>query len=265
MQSGQEEKEFFFIHVADPQLFWGTEENWDLSIEWANRLRPAFVAVAGDMVNRWGVREKNDPDSDEKMAQAYLKGARKLDGDIPLYHMAGNHDVCDRPTPETLAWYEERFGKVWYAFTHGNCFFVVLESNVFKDPGGAPDAAERQMEWLKKTLRESDSTGYAHKIVFLHHPMCLKDIDEDDGYFTLDGPVRKDLLALFHRHGVQAVFSGHYHRNVHVRDGGLELVTTSSCGSSLGDDPVGFRIVKVYPDRIEHAYYGFDEMPAAVE
>lgn len=256
---------FFFIHAADPQLFWGSVENWERTVAETNRLGPAFLVVAGDMVNRAQERELLDLEEGEEMARVYFEALGELDGEIPVRHMAGNHDICDQPSPDTLAWYEERFGKLWYSFDHDGCFFVVLESNVLKDPGGAPEAAERQMAWLDETLREADRKDYAQKIVFLHHPLCLERPDEGEDYFTLDPPRRGELLGLFHRRGVRAVFSGHYHRNVHVRDGDLELVTTSSCGAPLGDNPVGFRIVKVFPDRVEHAYYGFDELPEKVE
>ena len=98
----------------------------------------------------------------------------------------------------------------------------------------------------------------------MHHPMCLKSIDDPDQYFTIPRQKRAQLLELFHKHRVTAVFSGHYHRNAYVKHGNLELVTTSSTGKPLGRDPVGFRIVKVSPDRIQHAYYGYDSMPAGL-
>ncbi|GAH64439.1 unnamed protein product, partial [marine sediment metagenome] len=103
-----------------------------------------------------------------------------------------------------------------------------------------------------------------HKIVFMHHPMCLQDVKEDSSYFNMSPKPRSKLLELFHKYNVDIVFSGHYHRNAYVKDGELELVTTSSSGKPLGEDPIGFRIVKVYPDRIEHKYYSYKEMPKKV-
>ena len=43
------------------------------------------------------------------------------------------------------------------------------------------------------------------------------------------------------------------------------MVTSAAVGYTLGYDPSGFRIVKVFRDRIEHEYFGFNEMPEAVE
>ena len=39
------------------------------------------------------------------------------------------------------------------------------------------------------------------------------------------------------------------------------MVTTSAVGYPLGDDPSGFRIVKVSQDKVEHQYCGLDHMP----
>ncbi len=256
---------FFFIAGADPQLFWGSAESWGKAVGHINRLSPPFAVILGDLINRNGNAKKINLEKDEEMAQAYLKVAKKVDPKIKLYNVAGNHDVCNEPTPETLKWYEQRFGPPWYSFTHKKCLFVVLESDVLKNPKASGDAAERQMKWLRETFKNAEKEKYNHAIVCMHHPMCLKAVDEKDAYFNMPTKVRKELLDLFHKNNVKAVFSGHYHRNALVTDGDIELVTNASTGKALGKDPLGMRIVKVYPDRIEHAYYGFDLLPDKVE
>lgn len=256
---------FFFIQMADPQLFWGPANLWQTAIDHASRLKPAFVVVCGDLINNAGEQEKLEPAEDERRTAAYQKIAAGLDKKIPLYNVAGNHDVCNKPTLATYSWYRERFGRLWYSFVHGDCLFVVLESNILKNPAGSPQSAQEQMAWLKRTLSQADSQPFNHRIVFMHHPMCLKSIDEDDQYFTMPRQRRAELLKLFHTHKVAAVFSGHYHRNAYVKDAQLELVTTSSTGKPLGKDPVGFRIVKVHPNRINHTYYSYENMPANID
>lgn len=246
---------FFFVVAADPQLFWGPLELWQKAIAEVNRLKPAFLVVCGDLIQ--------DPGNEEQ-AKAYLEAAEKLDASIPLHNVAGNHDVYSNPTPESIAWYEKRFGKAWGSFEHGGCLFLVLESDLLNQPDRAPELAERQVAWLEKTLREAKSKEFDRIIVFKHFPLCLQKVDEKDQYFNVPGPRRRKLLELFHASGVTAVFSGHHHRNGYVKDGDLELVITSSSGKPLGKDPVGFRIVKVFDDRIEHRYYGYDELPDVV-
>lgn len=257
--------------ASDPQLFFKQEDdrNWSETISHANRLKPDFVIVCGDLIQadnnpaRW-----NDPEAlkhYETLATAYLSVAAGIDSRIPLYNVAGNHDVSAEPTRKTIAWYERRFGDPWYSFEHKRSLFIVLESNLLRNPDGAPDLARKQMSWLRKTLKWSNREDFIHKLAFMHHPLFLENVDEGDGYFNMPQPRRFEILNLFHQYGFRAVFSGHYHRNALVRDGDLELITTSSCGAALGDDPLGFRIVRVFPDRLEHEYYSFESVPEKVE
>ena len=262
---------FYFFHAADTQLFWGKDPvgRWRSVVEQANRLRPAFVVVGGDLLNRDGDAGKVDLKKDEERARAYLEVAGTLSKNIPRRNVAGNHDVCNRPTSGTIAWYRKRFGRIWYSFEHGKCLFIVLESDIMKHPEGVPDLARKQLAWLAGVLRASEGKSYLHKIVFMHHPMCLKSADEKDAYFNVPRKRRAELLALFHRHRVGAVFSGHYHRNARVNDSTgnhqIDLVTTSAVAKPLGKDPPGFRIVKVSPEGITHAYYAHEEVPEGLE
>jgi len=258
---------FFFLQMADPQLFWGKDalDRWKQAIASANRLKPPFVIVCGDLLNRNGTPTAAHAKEDQRRAKAYLDAAARLDKKIPLYNVAGNHDVGNHPTPETLAWYEARFGKYWYTFRYGNTRAIVLESDVLKFPKGAPAAAKRQMTWLEGALKKADTEDLQHRLVFMHHPMCKKSIDEADNYFTMPKVLRAKLLKMFHAHKIEAVFSGHYHGNLLVKDGQMELVTTSAIAKSLHKDPPGFRIVRVTPDRIKHKYYAHEAVPATID
>ena len=59
------------------------------AIEHANRLKPAFVVVCGDMINQ--------SENDDQIAEVKRIGAL-LDDSIPLHWVAGNHDVAVRKT-----------------------------------------------------------------------------------------------------------------------------------------------------------------------
>ncbi|MBT3199597.1 MAG: hypothetical protein HN350_06735 [Phycisphaerales bacterium] len=254
---------YFFIQMADPQLYWSSVASWKRAIDHAGALKPAFVVVTGDLLNCAGAVAKRDWKKDEQRAKDYLTTAATLDKSIPFYNVAGNHDVCNTPTPLTLEWYTKRFGKLWYTFNQGRDFFMTIESDLIKNPKGAPKASAAQMAWIKKTLQSDAVKKARHRTVFMHHPICLKTPDEKDQYFNLPLGPRTELLKLFAQSGVRTVFSGHLHRNNYVKAGDIDLVTTSSTGR--GKDPLGFRIVKVYPDRIDHKYYGFEDLPKKVK
>jgi 3',5'-cyclic AMP phosphodiesterase CpdA len=254
---------FSFVHMADPQLFWGADslERWEGAIAVMNRLRPDFVVVGGDLTNAHGDLAKRDAAEAERMASAYLDAAKELDPAVALRNVAGNHDVGNTPAPESYAWYEERFGKPWYSFAHKGVLFVVLETNVLKHPERLPGMAEKQLAWLEGSLRGARGERYRHRIVFMHHPFCMKTIDEKECYENLSVMTRVRLLTIFEEHGVDAIFSGHFHGNRTLEVGGIECVITTAVAKSLRGGPPGFRIVKVTPGGVEHSFHSWDDAP----
>ncbi len=249
---------FFYFVMADPQLFWGAKEAWARAIGYANTLKPDFVVVCGDLINHAG---------NEDEVKAYLEVAGTLDRSIPLYNVAGNHDYVPS-NMKSLAWYQARFGAPWYAFEHKNCLFIIFESTMVKAEIEGP-VYQWQMQWLEQTLQRAQGKGYDHITVYTHYPLALRRADEEDEYFNLPKARRTLLLEMFHKYGVKAVFSGHFHHNAYVRDGELELITTSSSGIALEQmgqpkDPLGFRVVKMTPDKLVHQYYGYDALPGRI-
>jgi len=262
----------FFIQMSDTQLgFAGTPllvqlagYTWDddptageialfeRAIAHANRLRPAFVVICGDLINR--------PGHPGQTAE-FQRIAGLLDASIPLHLVAGNHDVGNHPTPESLRWYREMFGPDWYSFRHGDVYGIVLDSSLITEPAAAREDADAQLAWLRDELLRARASGARHILAFQHHPYFLVDPEEEDAYFNVPLARRGRYLELLRDAGVQAVFAGHYHRNGHGRDGELEMVTTGPVGKPLGDDPSGFRIVRPGPERIEHVYFGIAEAP----
>lgn len=238
------------------------EQETDLfcrAVEAINRLRPRFVIVSGDMVNQEGGRPAHAAE-----VAAFQRIALRIDPSIPLLCLCGNHDAGNRPAASTLAAYRQEFGDDWFSFWVSGICCLTLNSNLYWDPTGAPEEQARQEVWFARELQTVREVGAKQILLFQHHPWFLTKPDDPDDYFTIPRVRREPALALMRQAGVRAVFSGHYHRNAHGWDDDLEMITTSAVGQPLGDDPSGFRIVKVYEDRIEHAYYGLDDMPAAV-
>ncbi|MDB5242532.1 MAG: 3-carboxymuconate cyclase, partial [Spirosoma sp.] len=63
---------------------------------------------------------------------------------------------------------------------------------------------------------------------------------------------------------VSHIFAGHYHRNAFGKSGDMEMVTTGPVGKPLGNDPSGFRIVKVSGGQVSHQYYELDQVPERI-
>lgn len=263
---------FSFIHLSDPQFGMfhtrghvpadGTFPEtalYEKAVEAANRLRPAFVVVTGDLVQ--------DPRSKEQHEEL-MRITNHLIEDVPIYLVPGNCDVGNTPTRESLQRYRDKFGDDNYSFDAGGSHFVVLNSSVCADPSDVQEEWVSLVEFLRRDLERSSERA-AHTIVFMHHPLFAKDADEPD----TPGPEvrviprerRMVILDILRRHNVSGVFSGHWHRNAYASDGRMLMVISGPVGFPLGDDPSGIRVVNVYDDRIEHQYYGMDDLPDSVE
>ncbi len=228
--------------AADAKLF-------EMAIAHANRLEPEFVVICGDLVNRVGHAGQ---------IAEFQRIASTLSPSVPLYLVAGNHDVENRPTEESLRAYRETFGLDWYSFRHGAVYGIVLNSQLIDAPGDVPHEAERQLAWLREELTRAASSGAEHVLVFQHQSFFLEEPEEADQYFNIERESRAMYLDLLKSAGVEAVFAGHYHRNAHGRDGPLEMITTGPVGRPLGDDPSGFRIVAITRAGIRHEYFAIE-------
>src|SRR6266446_5757511 len=80
----------FFLHMSDPQFgmysankdFAQETVNFEFAIATANRLRPKFVVICGDLVNQAG---------NATQIAEFKRIAARLDPGIELYNVPGNH------------------------------------------------------------------------------------------------------------------------------------------------------------------------------
>jgi predicted phosphodiesterase len=255
---------FFFIQLSDPQFgmyttnkdFAQETANFEFAVATINRLKPAFVVISGDLVNKPG---------DSAQIAEFHRVAAKVDSSIPVYNVVGNHDIENVPTPKTITAYTNLFGPDHYSFRHGDFVGIVLNSIIIHSPQQTTDHLAQQERWLRTELEHARDAGAKHIVIFQHHPWFLKTADEPDQYFNIPRERRAPHLALFHEFGVKHLFSGHYHRNAVARDGDLEAVTTGPVGMPQGGDKSGMRIVIVRDNTIEHRYYHFGELPNQID
>src|SRR5438876_8542112 len=93
---------FFFIQLSDPQFGMFTNDkdfaqetaNFEFAVATVNRLKPAFVVITGDLVNKPG---------DAAQIAEFKRIAGKIDSRIPVYNVVGNHDIENVPTPATIS------------------------------------------------------------------------------------------------------------------------------------------------------------------
>ena len=254
---------FFFIQLTDPQLGMTTSNadfaqetaNVEFAVATANRLRPAFVIVTGDLVNKAG---------DGPQIAEYQRILGKLDPAIRAYSIPGNHDLGNEPTPETLAAYTKRFGPDYFSFTVGSFVGIAIDSCLIHTPKNVRAEAEKQDQWFRAELTRARHDGARHIVVFQHHPLFVNDVAEPGGYENIPPDARTRLLDLFREAGVRHVFAGHYHQNALARAGDLQVVTTGPIGMPLRGAKSGMRIGVVTDAGIEHRYYDLGDLPNKV-
>jgi 3',5'-cyclic AMP phosphodiesterase CpdA len=249
-----------FIQMSDPQFGMFTKDagfehetaNFEFAIAAANRMKPAFVVITGDLTNKAG---------DAAQIAEFHRIAKKLDPTVKLFAVPGNHDVSNEPTAESLAAYRKNFGPDYYTFRSGEITGIVLNSNLERGTIHVPDEAAKMEAWFKTELAKAKQAGAKQVIVFQHIPFFLKDPAETDAYFNIPPDVRQRYLKVMHDYGVHRVFAGHYHRNEWGKDGDLEMVTTGPVGMPLGGAKSGLRVVTVDDKGVTHKFHEFGELP----
>ena len=255
---------FFFIQLSDPQFGMFTDNkdfaqetaNFEFAVANINRLRPVFVVITGDLVNKPG---------DAAQIAEFHRIVARIDRSIPVYNVVGNHDIENVPTPERIAAYTNQFGPDHYTFRHQDFVGIVLNSIVIHSPQQTTNELAAQEQWLRAELEKARADQARHVVVFQHHPWFLKTAEEPDQYFNIPRERRATYLSLFHEQGVKYLFCGHYHRNALARDGDLEAITTGPVGKPQGDGKSGLRVVIVRDATLDHRYYHFGEVPTRID
>ncbi len=145
----------------------------------------------------------------------------------PFYPTLGNHE--DDQSTFTQTHYFDIFHlpgiERWYAFDYGNAHFISLKADGYPRFDYFPD--DEQLEWLEDQLATNDKPW---TFVFFHVGVFTSRHED-----FLETGMRRKLVPLFERYGVEAVFMGHNHGYERVEVNGITYLTTAGGGASLYD------------------------------
>ncbi len=197
-----------------------------IALQQAAAVHADFVIHMGDLVQEY----PETPDFKRAMTEArdQLHACN-----IYPHHIAGNHDVGDKPDPtmpthaataDSHALFHALFGPSWYGFDRGDCHFIALNSQIFN---AEIAEADDQWQWF-----ESDLARHKNRRLFLffHLPLYLWDKNEPGlgHYDNINPPDRDRLLALIEKYNVELVFAAHVHYPFCDRIGNTRYFTAPS-------------------------------------
>jgi len=239
---------FSFVQICDPQLGMGGYEHdmetFKQAVRQINALGCDFVVICGDLVHHASDSAFND----------FLR--IKADLNIPCYYVPGNHDIGKVPTDTSLAYYRQKLGKDYYAFTHKGYAFIATNTQLWKADVG--EESERHEAWFKDTLRAL-SAGEHPVFVIGHYPFYIKHPEEEEQYSNLPAEKRKEILALLVENNVVAYLSGHRHEAIIHNYQGIQLVTGETTSKNFDKRPMGFRQWDVSGDTVRHFFVPLEE------
>ncbi|MEX2578263.1 MAG: metallophosphoesterase [Verrucomicrobiales bacterium] len=222
---------FTFAQMCDTQLGMGGYEhdvrNFEAAVRQINKHAPDFVLICGDLVSKADDRSFADFNR--------IKSGFK----IPCYCAAGNHDVGNEPTAESLENYREKVGEDYYGFEHKGFTFLVANTQLWKSP--LPGESERHDAWFRSALAEAKAKG-SPVVVVTHYPLFVAAPDEKESYYNIAPDKRGELLALFEENGVVALLTGHTHKLVVNDYEGIQMVSGETTSKNFDGRPMGFRM-----------------------
>lgn len=189
-----------------------------------NLIRPDFAVLVGDVI--YGYR--SDIARLKRQWSDFLSIYNSFE--VPVFVAPGNHEMQTEDVPESgnldaQTLYVMNLGRLYYAFAYGNSLFIVLDTDVV---GQASEISGEQLEWLKKMLELS--RNYTHTFVFMHKPVVSY-----EGANLLNN--HYELLPLFLRYNVTAVFQGHNHVYYYEKVNGTYFYVTGGAGAPLYRTP----------------------------
>jgi len=169
-------------------------EEWDLSIH------------VGDIAY-------NDGSRDEFTDRHFWVYAPML-ASVPFFPSVGNHDIRadgGQSYDGAFLWAGPFPGVRYFSFRWGRIQFVSVDtSSDTDDVRDLRDGRGRQLDWLRGVLQEAAADSAVDWIIaFQHHPLYSHAVGISG--HGLDQGLRKVLLPVYERHGVDLVTAGHDH------------------------------------------------------
>jgi len=176
---------------------------------------PDFILHTGDLVSNG---------TDAAQWPVFFAIENEILRKTAFFPVLGNHE---RNSPHFYEFFDVE--TPFYSFNWGSAHFIVLNSDV-----GTAAASEQareafwaeQLLWLEDDLAASQNADF--RFVTMHHPPFTAVMSRQEGDHPVD-----DMVPLFEKYRVNAVFNGHDHNYQHHVNNGVHYVVTGGGGAPL--------------------------------
>lgn len=207
---------FKFIHYTDTQNAWWNEHLIDEGAYCADTIKKAqetapdadFVMHTGDIVEIAGA-EDEWVDLFKKSQDSFLN--------MTLVPIAGNHDEYGFNYNGRLPYvFNQHFnvpsegeinGGSYYSYDYNGVHFVMLNTNDYKSNGAA--LSSRQLNWIRKDVKEARRNGAKWVILSYHKPLFSKSYHSLCDWDVQN--VRDDFMKLIDELDIDVCLQGHDH------------------------------------------------------
>jgi hypothetical protein len=222
---------FQFLHFADSGD--GNDVQADLSTQMLGEEDIALVIANGDLAY--------DLSTCESIEANYYGMYREMMAKIPFFATLGNHEYYTSRAEPSLAARQTPTNGVrpadwgrYYSFDWGNAHFVCLDSNT--PLAEAATGTGAMLDWLQRDLQATDKFW---RIAIYHHPGYA--VGKHQATVEVAN-VRKFIVPILEKHGVQLVLNGHEHtyqrthellagKVVEPNSGGIVHITSGGGGA----------------------------------
>lgn len=166
----------------------------------------SFIVFNGDMVNA--------SISEDQVFGGFMDTAIALFArETPLYYARGNHETRGPFAAKFPEYFPGEGGHLYYSFTRGNAYFIVLDGGEDKPDSDIEYAGITDMDayrteqatWLSKTVQTEAFKNAKHKIVICHIPPA-------NGWHG-NQEIMQKWVPILNNAGVDLYIAAHEHRH----------------------------------------------------
>lgn len=226
------EEDFNFIVFGDSRFATPGEplpEAFKRIMEESRLILPDFMVHTGDIVMIYGDDEKGVQEEYARTDDYLSKVTRDI------YFVPGNHDYSTAANADHFKKFSGQT-RDYYSFDFKGAAFIILNTEM---PGQVGRIDGEQQAWLERELESKKDSRAV--FVFMHRPLFTPPVTYRDkngkpkppAKFFVSDQERTELINLFVKYQVTAVFAGHQHLYYRNDYQGVPFITIGGSGASF--------------------------------